>query len=97
LRNSIDKKYVVEKGTSEDDGPDLFFFLAQSLFLIGQLKLTQKVFFFERWMAPESLMKSQYTVSSDVWSFGVVLWEIYTYGMTPYHAMTDEEVRNFLQ
>ncbi|KAL5471296.1 hypothetical protein EMCRGX_G029394 [Ephydatia muelleri] len=37
-----------------------------------------------RWMAIESLMSRRHTYKSDVWSFGVVLWEMFTYGAIPY-------------
>ena len=45
-----------------------------------------------RWMPPEAIFFSTFTLKSDVWSFGVLLWEIYTYGRLPYGGLTNHEV-----
>lgn len=43
-------------------------------------------------MSPESVMYGKFTLESDIWSYGVVLWEIYNYGKQPYYGHTNEEV-----
>ncbi|KAJ8007506.1 hypothetical protein DPEC_G00118200 [Dallia pectoralis] len=45
-----------------------------------------------RWMPPESIFYNRYTSESDVWAYGVVLWEIFSNGMQPYYGMAHEEV-----
>jgi len=45
-----------------------------------------------RWMSPESLHSWQFSNKSAVWSFGVVLWEMYSFGMQPYCGYSNHEV-----
>ena len=45
-----------------------------------------------KWTAPEALGYKKYSTASDVWSFGVVLYEIWTLGIKPFSQMTNNEV-----
>ena len=48
-------------------------------------------------MAPESLQSWQFSDKSAVWSFGVLLWEMFSYGMQPYCGYSNHEVLKFIQ
>ncbi|XP_053553796.1 tyrosine-protein kinase receptor TYRO3 [Bombina bombina] len=49
-----------------------------------------------KWLALESLADNVYTVYSDVWAFGVTLWEIVTRGQTPYAGIENSEIYSYL-
>ncbi|KAJ7421189.1 hypothetical protein BTVI_19333 [Pitangus sulphuratus] len=49
-----------------------------------------------RWMSPEALKDGIFNTQSDVWSFGVVLWEIATLAEQPYQGMSNEQVLRFV-
>ncbi|XP_038055917.1 ephrin type-A receptor 3-like [Patiria miniata] len=49
-----------------------------------------------RWLAIESLTQNTYTTQSDVWSFGILLWEIATFGATPYANIHVSKLANEL-
>lgn len=49
-----------------------------------------------RWMSPESLLDGSSTTKSDVWSYGVVIWELSTLGDNPYSGKENESVIKFV-
>jgi len=50
-----------------------------------------------KWAAPEVFQFARFSTKSDVWSFGILLWEIWTLGVTPYPSMTNNEVVQALE
>lgn len=49
-----------------------------------------------RWIAPESLLTGEFRLHSDVWSFGVLMWEVFTFGHLPYYGRGNEEIVNLV-
>jgi len=50
-----------------------------------------------RWMPPEAIVYGKFGIESDVWSFGVMLWEIYSYGTQPYFGYSNMEVMQMVR
>ncbi|XP_061553785.1 tyrosine-protein kinase Fer isoform X3 [Phycodurus eques] len=46
-----------------------------------------------KWTAPEALNYGRYTSESDVWSYGILLWETFSLGVCPYPGMTNQQAR----
>jgi ephrin-B len=45
-----------------------------------------------RWTAPEAIAFRKFTSASDVWSFGIVCWEVMSYGERPYWNWSNQDV-----
>lgn len=50
-----------------------------------------------KWMALESILFRRYTHQSDVWSYGVTVWEMMSYGAEPYSTMRPQEIPDLLE
>lgn len=70
------------------------FGMARDIYETDYYKIGQKGLLPIRWMAPENLSDGVFTSDSDVWSFGVVLYEILTMGEIPYQGFSNDEVLN---
>ena len=68
------------------------FGLSQDIYSTDYFRLGDSELLPIRWMPPESIMYAKFTVQSDIWSFGVVLWEVFSFGVQPYYSLSNEEV-----
>ncbi|XP_037902536.1 atrial natriuretic peptide receptor 2-like isoform X2 [Hermetia illucens] len=73
------------------------FGMARPMFESDYYRFNRKGMLPVRWMAPESLALGVFTPASDVWSFGVLLYEIITFGSFPYQGLTNNEVLDYIK
>ncbi|XP_022901245.2 tyrosine-protein kinase transmembrane receptor Ror2 [Onthophagus taurus] len=73
------------------------FGLSQKIYLQDYYKGDEHDAIPVRWMPLESILYNKYTLESDVWAFGVCLWEIFSFALQPYFGMTHEEVVKYLK
>jgi len=77
-RDVVDRDYYVVQTTTKDKDGKLIQMTPRRLPI--------------RWLSPESIESSKYTIQSDVWSFGVLLWELMSRGKTPYPGIDNADV-----
>lgn len=59
---------------------------------ISMSNVTEDAMLDVRWMAVESFTHNRFSVKSDVWSFGILLWELFSYARKPYGAFNPSEI-----
>ena len=83
----VDAEYTVKIGD---------FGLARHLHKLDYYRRGKETLLPVRWMAPECLSDGIFSSQSDVFSYGIVLWEIVTYGEKPYKELSNAQVVNFV-
>ncbi|KAK6620369.1 hypothetical protein RUM44_006770 [Polyplax serrata] len=73
------------------------FGLSQKIYLQDYYKGNENDAIPVRWMPLESILFNKYTIETDVWAYGVCLWEIFSFALQPYYGMTHEEVVNYIK
>ncbi|XP_076353151.1 inactive tyrosine-protein kinase transmembrane receptor ROR1-like isoform X1 [Tachypleus tridentatus] len=73
------------------------FGLSRDIYSSDYYRVQSKSLLPVRWMPPESILYGKFTTESDVWSFGVVLWETFSYGLQPYYGYNNQEVIDMIR
>ncbi|XP_067210065.1 ALK tyrosine kinase receptor isoform X2 [Linepithema humile] len=72
------------------------FGMAKDIYRSDYYKKGTKTIMPVKWMPPESFMDGLFTAKTDVWSFGVLLWEIFSFGYIPYYGSSHREVMSMI-
>lgn len=84
MANSCDStilyRYINKLQYYHSDQVDIFYICMQG----GKIPV--------RWTAPEAIAFRKFTSASDVWSYGVVMWEVVSYGERPYWNWSNQDV-----
>ena len=67
--------------------------LSEVNILLGSVVIHQGSKIPVRWTAPEAFQHRKFSSVSDVWSFGILMWEVMSYGERPYWDMSNQEVK----
>ena len=72
------------------------FGLSKDVYSKDYYRLGEKSLLPIRWMPPEAILYCKFSTQSDIWSFGIVLWEIFAGGAQPYYTLSNEEVVDYV-
>lgn len=83
---------MVRKHIKSETAKKIFFFLLFFCHLSSFVLCLQGGKIPVRWTAPEAIAYRKFTSASDVWSYGIVTWEVMSYGERPYWDMSNQDV-----